>query len=267
MKIFFNSFSKGMLTLLMVAALLCAGTVTASAAGIDRDVEQLKSIVQDLIIQRDADNPLGTESRLLENLHLHSGFLDVITGSNEAAGIMRSGISLDALMYDDVIAMGYDPRFALLGELRDIMWEASALQNRMMGVDAPNSILSTWSGPTPLQSGFSVSFVCDNYLPFVEIVLDFVGIPEYMLEVGPSGRVIFFGSPPTVTEHEEYIRTDDVRYNNYYEFEPLEPAVNKISPKWRKSGSFQRFCDNNACWRHARGCKIAERFRFCVNSV
>lgn len=220
MRQFFNALLKGILTMLVLVALSCANIATVSAASADmdagqivfdlqqlesgmtmeelhcalqhldvsRNIEQLKSIVQDLIAQRDDANPLGAESRLLENLHLHPGFLDVVSDINAVYDVIFAEGSLESLRYNDIIAAGYDPRFALMRELADIMDEAAATQNRLMGVEGFDTIFTSWGGPTLNRPTFCLRFACDKYLPLVDIVLDFVGIPECMLKIEQSGR-------------------------------------------------------------------------------
>ncbi|MCL2202738.1 MAG: hypothetical protein FWB88_02190 [Defluviitaleaceae bacterium] len=206
---------KCVLTMFMAVTLLCVSAIAVYATHIieaDRDVDELMSIVHDLIIQRDKAHPLGSASRLPENLHFHPYFIDVITnfGTGTVCETTVTGRSRNELHFDDVIAMGYDPRLALLEEIGNILREAATQQNRMMGVEAPSSIIASWSGPNPLQTGFSVRFARDEYLVFVDIILDFMGIPRYMLRIGPSGRSFFLGFvPPSISYESGVVLSDE----------------------------------------------------------
>ena len=179
---------KALLCMAVALCLVLSMSVVALAVDIDtsRDIDELRSIVQELIYQRDAADPLGAASRLPENLHLHPGFADAIFVCEGHYNDILFGRNARELRYYDALEANFDARFALMLEFRDLITEALVAQNRSNGVETNYHVLSTWAGPQPGHNMFSITFFCDTFLPLVDVILDFVGIPEYMLEVQES---------------------------------------------------------------------------------
>ena len=179
--------AKAKRTMLYLTTALClmfAMTAFTSAAERERDIDELMYIVRALIENRDAANPLGADSRLPENLHLHPGFAGAISWISRDSPLFERNIR--ELRYYHALEVERDARLALLTELKFIFLDAIAIQDRNWGVATDDFVLSTWSGPQPRFNMFSVRFSCDTFLPLADIILDFVGIPEYMLEIGES---------------------------------------------------------------------------------
>ena len=129
---------------------------TGNEAYNGRDIDELMSIIRSLIDKRDARHMLGADSRLPENLRGLPG--------------------------------GVDARLRLLRELQEIIEEASTIQRQAESVDANHPVVSGLAGPSPGgRSNFSITFTCYQYLPLTDIVLDFLVIPEYMLEAQIGG--------------------------------------------------------------------------------
>ena len=183
---------------LICIALALSVAITAAAIFMSTrrsDIEQLKAIIHRLIAERDAANPLGADSRLPENLHLHRGFAHAINiqGGHYNAILSAHGITLTrhnashVLRYYHALEAGFDARLALLEELSFIFVEAVAVHNQRRDVWYNSFPLSGFAGPHPLgPAHFTVIFSCDSFLPLVDIILDFVGIPDYMLDVRES---------------------------------------------------------------------------------
>ena len=184
---------------------LIVGIRSLTARNKENDIDRLISIVYALIEERDAANPLGADSRLQENLHLHPRFANAIfvryghyDALLSAHGLARRDAGA-VLRYYHALEVGFDARFVLLDEMQSITSRAIGIQNRDKLVWEHSSAFSVWAGPSPGNHMFHLTFSDDVFLPLVDIILDFVGIPAYMLDVGESAVDEFWATEDTVT--------------------------------------------------------------------
>ncbi|MCL2285270.1 MAG: S1 family peptidase [Firmicutes bacterium] len=188
---------KATISLFFVVCLLFGMSTLVFASDADRDIDELISIVQDLIMQRDAANPLGADSRLPENLHLHPGFYNAIFVNEGYYDAILFSRTPRQITYHDALEAGFDARFALLREVVCLINDTLAIQARDRGFE-PEPALVMWGGPTPCLPYFQVWFSCDEFLPLVDVILYFVGIPKGMLRIGPSIPHDTFWSGPEI---------------------------------------------------------------------
>ena len=142
-------------------------------------LDNLIILVNDLIIQRDAENPLGADSRLVENLHLHQYFENIMTGQG------RFSLNLTPSVMETGLANGFDARLALVTEFQRILREAILT---LAGEDIlmPHlQVVIAWAGPNPWapEQNFTIFFRDERYFPLARIIADFAGIPEYLIDL------------------------------------------------------------------------------------
>ena len=136
---------KTLFGFIVALCLIFSMSVAAFAVDIDtsRDIDELRSIVQELIYQRDAADPLGAASRLPENLHLHPGFAEAIFVHEGHYDAILFGRNARELRYYDALEARFDARFALLTELKFLFLDAISIQDQGRGVVTNDYVLST----------------------------------------------------------------------------------------------------------------------------
>ena len=186
---------KKKVTWFFAVSLMCLwlSALTVNALEIQRDVDDFLEIVNDLILQRDELNPLGASSRLTENLYTHENTLQMINTMCPSFFSMQEIMPED---YMEAVMQAFDFRLLLLDEMASIFRRAAREQNLRMGFNQYSVIISSWGGPSHLSTGFHIAFACDSFLPLLDTILEFTGIPEYMITIQESGVATYFDLMP-----------------------------------------------------------------------
>jgi len=212
MKVKHKCFLQATLGLVAFAMFFWFGSMSVYAYHEDeRDIDELQSIIGSLMNQSHVRN------------------------------VVASGFDLEQGV------VNLDLQLNLLDEARDIIAEASVMQNDARGITNNVPILSTWAGPQfEGDDRFSVGFSHERYLPLVQEILEFTGISEDKLDVRVVGVMTSLGLGPfsagsnlvAAKDFEGYYFSKfDVQHNES-DFEPLNsntsfPMGTRIAFVWR----------------------------------